>query len=506
MSTPNQNIQIHNKFEFEVRDSLTGKLRQTAVSYNIVLGQCFTRLINRSSKFGYMHIGTGTGTLDIARNALFTFLGSRSCTVVETDYAYPTSWIRRKIVLAPADFVGEIITEVGLAYGSSASSLCTHSLLQDSEGNPISIQKTDTDVVTIYSTVYASIGNFENDYWILPSPGNNAVLKGILADSYTAPKVYLGQWGAQAGDGFQTADVLGYVFSNDSNLDFIMATGGKTYDFSGDAVNNKWVFAAKRWDYNENNPFIVGSIGSPTYGCIAFPNVSVFPALDLTGIAIGTGDGAQTHFDVRVPWFVEGSESVYVDGVLVPDTDYTIDCHAGCEGARYPYLGDNPLVSFSFPSVHYYCTPESGDSFAAQGVPGMAVKANGSFTAILEYTYPITASRIFLSDYIDSGSCSAYVSDNGVDWTLAGQRGSEGLGDLVLDDTFTSKWWKVSPYCRAGYPDYIKLYPYYNAKGLVFSSPPAAGKAITMDCSIDRPIKNENWILDYGFSVQFSRG
>lgn len=505
MPIPNQNINIHNKFEFEVRDAKTGRLKQTAVSYNIILNQCFTRLVNRSSKFGYMHIGTGTGTLAITRTSLFTYLGGKSCSTVESSYAYPTSWIKRKIELAPSEYVGSTITEVGLSYSSSSGSLCTHSMLQDSEGNPLSILKTDTDVVTIYSTVFATIGNFGNDYWVLPRAENNNVLKGILIDSYTAPTVYLGQWGTEAAAAFTEADILAYYFSGDSRTDFIMATGSKTYTFTGDTTNNKWVFAVQRWDYNVNNPFTVGSIGSPTYGCVLFPNETVFPALPLAGIAIGSGDGTTTRFDVRVPYIVQGSEEIYVDGVLIPQADYTIDYKSGSTGAKYPFLGDNPLVSFSFPQTTYGCTPYDGDSFAAQGVPGKAVNANGSFTVILEYTNPIAASRIFLSQYISNGSCYAYTSADGINWTQVGGRAS-GSGDLLLDDTYVSKWWKIAPYCQQAYPDYIKLYPYYNGKGLVFDTPPASGKAITMDCSIDRPIKNENWVLDFGFSVQFSRG
>ena len=40
-------------------------------------------------------------------------------------------------------------------HGTPSSNL-THALIKDSEGTPISITKTDSDVLTIYATVYAT--------------------------------------------------------------------------------------------------------------------------------------------------------------------------------------------------------------------------------------------------------------------------------------------------------------------------------------------------------------
>ena len=82
---------LHNRFDFEVADAVTGEVKQRATSYNIILDNFFTRLLGRSSKLNYMQIGTGTGTLDQTRNKLFVYLGYKQATVVETVKAYPTS-------------------------------------------------------------------------------------------------------------------------------------------------------------------------------------------------------------------------------------------------------------------------------------------------------------------------------------------------------------------------------------------------------------------------------
>ena len=63
--------------------------------------------------------------------------------------------LTRKTQLSETTAVGETITEVGIGYGSSSTSLATHAMLKDMNGNPISIEKTDTDIINIYATVFA---------------------------------------------------------------------------------------------------------------------------------------------------------------------------------------------------------------------------------------------------------------------------------------------------------------------------------------------------------------
>ena len=54
--------------------------------------------------------------------------------------------------------MGKTIKEVGIAYGSTASSLLTHAPIQDSEGNPIQLgPKLDTEIYTIYADIFVSL-------------------------------------------------------------------------------------------------------------------------------------------------------------------------------------------------------------------------------------------------------------------------------------------------------------------------------------------------------------
>jgi len=124
-------VNIHNRFDIEIRDAKTGKLKQKAYAENIVLDQMYTRLCARSAYFVNIHFGTGTGTLSASRTSLFTHLGTKTAVNDAQSKALPTSWWRQKIVLNPEEYIGSALSEVGIAYGSTSTNLVTHALIKD---------------------------------------------------------------------------------------------------------------------------------------------------------------------------------------------------------------------------------------------------------------------------------------------------------------------------------------------------------------------------------------
>ncbi|MHB1453373.1 MAG: hypothetical protein ACYCYM_05385 [Saccharofermentanales bacterium] len=151
----NASVKLHNKFEVYVKDIRTGKERHIGTAYNMVLNAMWTQIISdRRSPFDYICYGRGTGELSPTRTSLFSQIAQVSSTRVEEVYSSDSGYIKEKIELSPSTAVGETITEVGIR---GYSRLVTHALLKDAEGNPISFTKTDTDVVTIYATLYCKI-------------------------------------------------------------------------------------------------------------------------------------------------------------------------------------------------------------------------------------------------------------------------------------------------------------------------------------------------------------
>ena len=75
-----------------------------------------------------------------------------------------------------------------MAYGSGSTDLVTHAFIEDSEGNPISIVKTDTMVVTIYATIFFELGELESMYggqwrWVMPL-ANNDLLSYLMGSTF----------------------------------------------------------------------------------------------------------------------------------------------------------------------------------------------------------------------------------------------------------------------------------------------------------------------------------
>ena len=496
---------VHNRFDIEVTDAETGKVKRRVTSYNIVLNQFFTRLVGRASKLGYIHLGTGTGTPAPADTAMFTFLGAKGASVVDTVKTYPTSYIRKKIVLSPSEYVGATITEVGFGYSSSSGSAVTHSMLKDSEGNQIAIEKTDTDVLTVYATFYVTIGAAVEGVYVLPTAENNAVISGILQDSYPTLSLSLGM-----SNQIDTADKLASTALNTKT----------NITPSGDYTNLRWQIPTTRWNYDVGNSHMVSAVGCPTVAAWLLPDTDIFPHISLTNIPVGLGDGENTEFACPLPLFVENSESVRVDGVLqTRGEDYTI-AHDN-NAIEYPelFVSADPTqctITGGYTHTSYYYYP-----FLVWGVYQTGKNCISSDSPIVfDYGHDITVNRIviptgtFYFGGWGSPSTNAVISysDDGETWTAVVTTEtatySSVHADVTLETPISARYWRLSvssaTQIGGGSCPNIKLG--YVTPGLVFTNPPASGAAIEMDCKLDRPIKNENWVLDFSFAVQFERG
>jgi len=496
---------VHNRFDIEVTDARTGEVKQRVTSYNIVLGQYFTRLISRSSKIGYIHLGTGEGTPTVDRTSLFTFLGAKSSTVVETVKAYPTSYTRRKIVLSPSDYVGSRITEVGFGYSSSAGSVVTHSMLKDSEGNQIAIQKTDTDVLTVYATFYLTIGGAVEGVYVLPTPDNNAIVSAVLEDSYSTLSLILGSHNT--------------LHSADELAARAMASKVSITPVA-DQANRKWQIPTTRWNYSEGNSHMVSSIGSPSIAAWLLPNPNIFPQITLSNLAVGAGDGTTTQFICPIPKIVPNTEAVRVNGVLLSkNIDYTIDYNNNA--AEYPELfvnTDPNSCTITGGAMH---TSEYYYPFMVWGVYKTGRNCiNSSTPIIFNFGSAITVNRVYMPagtiSFGGSGSPTTAIgfdySNDGVNWTNLHTTPtalySSVSADIRLGTPVNARYWRITSTCltQLGCGRCPNILLGYVTPGLNFTIPPASGAAIEMDCKIDRPLKNENWVLDFGFAVQFERG
>ena len=269
-------VSIHNRFDIEVRDMRTGELKQKAVSHNIILDQMYTRLCGGSTYFVNIHFGSGTGTFAPTRTSLFSHLGTKTAVDDTLIKSIPLSSWKRKIVLNPEEFVGNTLSEVGVAFGSSSTNLVTHSAIKDEEGNPLSIVKTDTDVITIYATVFVTFDNSNPNLVYIGMPSSNQLVNYLIG-------------GAAAPTGvFSLNDVKNGIWK-------LGSTSAATW--SADVANKKRKTNVLRFGTTVGN----GQVKFLEYAnmfSLEFPYSPVFNGQSYTGVSLGVGDGVEKVFKV----------------------------------------------------------------------------------------------------------------------------------------------------------------------------------------------------------------
>ncbi len=268
-------VSFHNRFDIEVYDSSTGRLKQKGSAENIVLDRMYTRLCNLYSYFTRIVFGSGTGDLSPSRTTLFNREGARSATTEETIKGFPVSKWTRSITLMPEEFVGVELTEVGISEDST--NINTHALIKDAEGNQLSIVKTDTDVVIIYATVFIELQDSGEDIYWCNLPNDNRVLNYLLGGSAPSGSVILGRkW------------TKGDTIS--SNI-----IQSKTGSYTPDISNRKVKLNTLRFGIDEGNDHIAEIEIFDSFKT-TLPNTEVFQDYILKDINIGVGDGNTREF------------------------------------------------------------------------------------------------------------------------------------------------------------------------------------------------------------------
>ena len=265
------NVNIHNKFDIEVRDAATGKLKQKAEAYNIVLDSMYTRLCTGQSYFNCIFFGTGTGTISATRTSLFTHLGNKPVISMTAIKAIPVSSWKQYIVLNPEDNVGAVLTEVGIGWGAASTNLLTHALLKDSEGNPISITKSATDIITIYATVFIT---FATDVNYLKLDTNSNLLINYLVGG---------------------SSLSASSFGLKTSLSARPSGYSPSITWIADVANKKLTTSGARVDVNTGNANIQAFEFKNVFAA-KLPLEGIFAGQAYSDVSIGTGDGATTEF------------------------------------------------------------------------------------------------------------------------------------------------------------------------------------------------------------------
>ena len=467
-------VGLHNEFDFEVRDIRTGIIRQRAKAYNILLNAIYGKLCGRSNFNNRIVFGRGTGTLSPTRTGLFSEIGRILSTVAEEikDAGSNIYYQKTRIVLAPASYVGETITEVGIAWHDGVGS---HAMLQDSEGNQISINKTQFDEITIYATVYFQLqNNASQKIKFTRLPAGNALLNYLFGAGWTNNTI-------QAGKGrFETE-------AQDPSIMAVLGTAAGT--FSSDVPNKKSIISARFETNNANG--IVSELGFSDVLRANLPN-SLWNGYRFTNRTIATGDGVTKDFNPPEGMLLSSNPAVfYINGAVVSNADYVVSYNTPAEENIAPYLanvkgakkellaGGSSLVSGTF-EIFAELTPE----LLARGITSLYCPLGGIGIQV----------ELWSRQHVgDAWQLRGQVSATSTPVAISLPAGHEFLKVVVVRD---SSAYTCPPISLLAPPNKI----------LKFNTPPANGAIITGDFSIGGIPKNANHVLDVSFTIQWGEG
>lgn len=498
----NLQASIHNRFDIEVVDSNTGKVKQKAEALNVICSGLWTRLFTPTTYFNYIFYGGGTGTPSSSDTSLFSHIGYSAMSNVTSGIDYSTGVYYRKgsIQLSAATAVGKILSEVGIGYGTSSTNLCTHAMLKDMNGNPISIEKTDTDVINIYATIFVHferLGYDNNTIFFLQSGTYSTIGSDMLSwisGAYVSP-VNVGWWTSR--------DTLRYDKGYYSGQPVPTDAYRVKVNYSADVANRKMVLTLGRLEasvgnYSQGLNHVV--LGSPHYyddsdtstwrfvpAILIYPGGVSHPYSTVKNEAVATGDGVTQDFALNFAF--PHDARVFIDGVET--TDFTLD--------------------YAPSSTNWVNYMKGIDSSSREGalvpIPQLGEEFYGG--RVVNFYNPLWEMGISLIrvEYASSG-VTIQTSDDNVTWESLSitPTGSNKYDYPIPPGHEHKKFWKMTCTNTSNAPYISRVTPLapFNGKCLHLGTPPAEGAVITADYKCDCFAKDANHVLDMSVTIQFN--
>ena len=454
------NASIHNRFDIEVIDAKTGEVRQRAQAENVIcagLWNVYTTAWNKCIVYG-----SGSGTPASTDTALFAYIGGASSNLVSSKRANLVYTVQKKITISETTAVGATLTELGIATATSGTTLCTHAMLQDMNGNQISLVKTATDIINIYATIYV---HMPDDFktWIgfgyidLGQPEMLAVLSGTA--SLAINTFATGIDSISSSNNYNAAT---------RTLTITAARAGASKWNVDGGVTNIWLS-----DSYHNQTVLIQTLLKSTFGT------------DISSEAIGTGDGSTTDYKTAFG-YVSGTPTIYVDGV--PASGVTVDFmtpkaaadHAlfkvdsyGCIFSQYSYNSGYR----EWPNIFYNPLHDTLKTLSVDN-------NSGNNTTSIDY-----------------GSISVAASNDLENWVelTANYRGTFAIPEAYQ----RYKYFKINNVVVAEYGPYLKFASDCKGANIHFATAPASGAVITADYHTSVIAKDANHVLDLAVTIQF---
>ena len=512
------NTNIHNRYDFRLIHADGTEEHQTA--YNVVTNNYYNR-IRTGSEIGFQELtlGTGTGTVSVTDTALFNELYYKGIgwNITNIRYISPGEYVETAVVTFTEDEAVGNLTEIGIK--GNYNILYSHALITDSEGQPIAINKSNTDRLIITITIYLTIQLPSN---VIPDNGIAA-----MKFSNTGDQLYTS---AVRNDNNAIVSVVRYLSGTTNEpigwvnqLGFVLTPGGVTGCYASGSASpaskeadltpitdgfrltmRSRVLAA---DWNLPYTYQIYAI-STWFGYIPITS-NIFPPAELTLTA--AGDGTVRGFNFNVGELM-ANPKVYIDDILQSSDTYTwngidyVNTFQTWETARAEYTTICPVIL------------DWGSWYENRGTVLFNTIRNHQFngarynTDTLEYDFQETKTftRAFKPTANQAWSDWEYSTD-GTNWTTitipsSGDRFYDFPTPITARYLRTLHAFTYNGWDEAGYPQNHSQLCCYKDQ-LVFNTAPPAGSVIKIEARTAYPIKNSNWLIDQlVIDVTVSRG
>lgn len=523
-----------------------GKITQEENFHNLTTAGFVSRLIGDTHYFWYCQLGSGSTAPSSSDTALASMLWGVQCSTYAIDSTsadgLSRTWVYTYVFPANSSYVGTI-REVGLS-ASSSGSINTHALVVDAEGQPISIDKTYLDEVTITAKITVTRPSWQSGQtWsFMSGPLSRSDLHGILPNTtgfYNKHVLLSAGWCPE----YRPVKNCQYT-SLPTNFTYSNGTIRCSAEFSGDAmtypynsmheetfkdyVNSLLLGRSSVYHYSANSG--ASDYATPPYRLL-LPNADVFPVTTLEGLELGTGDGITVDFSPEVPAWLENTEIVYKNGSpLTRGVDYSVDNIGNIEKYWSVMLGNFVAeidaktvagVQANIWGTDECCASYNNDS--DMNSPVVYADSPIIFKYGTGYAFSDKVNYFVLGTWTASASIPAgaalvfyYSMDDGSTWTEFGRISHSSAGTtftdttehtivtpiagithvkIALEDTDTTAYVRMSE--RNGRFGYVGSY------AIRFASAPAAGDILTIDMNIDRPWKSNDNLMQWNPILSF---
>lgn len=492
------NVGLHNRFDIEVIRN--GEVVQRVQAENIILNALWGRLLTPATYFNYIAFGSGTGTPAAADTSLFTHLGMKAVgnPTIETHFDDGYVSARRMIQLAENEYVDSTLTEVGIAYSSSASSLVTHALLKDMNGNAITITKTNVDLINIYATVFVhwAANGYGNGIKIAANTANEFLMSHLTGIYYnlnpsnvftTLPNYLLFKQGFEDGA----------IQNGTTNINagrYYIDTVTPTYNIANRKISYSYRLAVANANFGIRSISLcnVCTLNSKIYTPVINiqTDTDFYSGTPIAGEEIGTGNGTTTDFKTSFA-FVKSGAKIYVNGVE-QSFGVTVDLNLPPEnnqmGQYFIPVSDNSQYRYGPSNTSN--KPASAMQFT-QAIAGYGIATQ---TYDIIYYNPYYLQGIKTITKTGSAVCF-YVSDDMETWDTITP--SSTVYNIPAEYQH-KKYWKVSS--QYAFKDLTTdTFTEYN---IHFDTPPASGDIITADYTTASIAKDENHVFDFTCEIQ----